>query len=504
MADEFDHNTFDWGDDTPGIDIDDVAPDIVEVALAAALRAQEERYGWRYLKRSEVAEGAGRLFRAKFFMPKESREWFEEQFPGYTFVWDGATEHHDHPVAHLARELNEIAMVERLIRDDEVWIDLFGNGSRDAKYKRKCFNMYTLATPKDYLRYQKKGQYDVPYDLEKLCDPESVYGKIDHVTCTHAAYYLSIADIARIVNTSPTRRFDALVHRHKDVHGFLNAGEQEYWVSENGTVRQTNVATGESYSHPSLETLFHQFSAKTEFGGVTWTVKAGGGDSFILQFVGCPNEICETFVPLRFLKPETREVTRYSGVTVKKFLHWTWMQASFHDGEVTIQDMDLFNSLRRYVAGKARTPRLKTELLAHARRLCNKNDIIAIHGGGASEIPVASMHQYAEVAFYVDQRAELDTALSFHNDNKAITVALNKYYEEGKAPTDFSLLTGAASMTSRAFSEAAIRVINHIRECNEISVRDYLAANLPGEDLQKLAIEFAPDDMVGVPWGGGW
>jgi hypothetical protein len=504
MADEFDHNTFDWGDDTPGIKLDDVAPDIAEIALAAALAVQEERYGWRYLKRSEVAEGAGRLFRSKFFMPKEARTWFEEQFPGYTFVWDGAVQHHDHPVAHLARELNEIAMVEGLIQKDEVWIDLFGDGRRDARYKRKCFNMYKKNTPKDYLRYQELGQYDVEYDLDKLCDPSSVYGKINNVTCTHAAYYLTIADIARIVNTSPGRKFHALVHRHKDVHGYLNAGEQEYWVTEDGMVRQVNVATGEAYTHPSLETLFHQFSAKTENGGVAWTAVASGGDSFLLQFVGCPNDICQTFVPLRFLKPETREVTTFRGVTVKKFLHWTWMQASFHDGQVTIQDMDLFSALRRYVAGKARTPRLQTELLAHARRLCNKNDIIAIHGGGASDIPVASMHQYCAVAFYVDQRQELDTALSFYKDNAAITTALNSYYEEGKTPRDYTLLTGAAAVTSHAFSEAATRVINHIRECNEISVRDYLKANLPGEDLAKLAIEFSPDSMVGVPWGGGW
>jgi len=483
MADEFNPDTFDWGDDAPGINLDEIAPDIAEQVVMAALNAHEQRYGWRYLKRSERKEGAGRLFRCKYYMPKEGREFFEEEFPGYTFIWDGALGHHDHPVAHLCTELNEIEMVEQLIDSGEQYIDLFGNSARNHKYKRNCVTLYTMATPKDYIRNQQVLPGTMVFDMEKLCDPESILGKINVITTTHALYYLSIEQIARIVNVSSKRRLKALVHRHSETFGVLNAGEQEYRVGTDMYVEQVNVSTGEKYRHPSLEALFHQGSAKTAYGGVAWTVRKSGGDSFTFDFVGCPNEICEVYTPLRFLKPESWEEHCFNNISVKKFLHWTWMSASTSTGKIRIEDIELFSKLRRYVAGKQRTPRLKTETVNYARRLCNKADIISIHGGGAHDIPVASMTDYVEVAFYVDQRSELDAALSFHKDNARITEALNKYYELGVTPKDFTLVTGAAVKTGRMFSDAAIAVINSVREGTAIRADDYIAANLPGGDL---------------------
>jgi len=500
MSDEYDPDNFDWGDQE-GIPLDDLGPDIIEQAIQAALNVHEEKYGWRFLKRTAVNEGAGRLFKVNYFMPNEGKEWFETNFPGYTFVWDGALSHHDHPVSNLCRELNEIEMVESFVRDNVQYIDLFGSGSRDARYKRNCINMFALKTPKDYIRYQNRGPRDFPYDLEKLCNRNTVVGKIENICITHALYYMTMADIGRIVNTSQKRRMRALVHRHKDTHGFLNGGEQEYWVSEKGVVTQVNVATGEKYEHPSLEALFHQGSAKTLAGGVAWTIRAAGGDSFIIDFVGCPNDICETFVPLNLLKPESWEKYTYNNVSVTKFLGWSWMSASTSRGEVVIEDLDLFNKLRRYVAGKERTPRLKTETMNQARRLCNKLDIISIHGGGAHEVPVASMADYVEVAFHVDMRHELETALSFHRDNEKMTGALNKFYSQGIVPKDMTVVTGTAVWTSKTFSDAAIRVINHVKNCNEISVQNYIKNNLPGEDLAILAVDYGPDEKIGAPWG---
>jgi len=165
-----------------------------------------------------------------------------------------------------------------------------------------------------------------------------------------------------------------------------------------------------------------------------------------------------------------------------------------------LDDAVLFEQLRRYVAGKKRDPRLKSETMNHARRLCNPKDIISIHGGGARDIPVATMHTYVEAAFYVDVRAEVDCAISMHRDNVKLVRTLNDYYDKGAMPTDYTMLTGAACITSRAFSDAAVRVIQELRSCQEISVRDYITENLPGEDLAKLALEYDPGDMIPAPW----
>jgi len=473
---EFDPDQFDWGTDGPGIDLDDLDPSVVEAAAFAALKAQESTYGWRYLRKSERKEGAGRLYRVKYFMPEDKREFFEREFPGYTFVWDSARSHHDHPVAHLCTELNELDMVEDLVSKGEVWIDLFGNGKRDRKYRRKCINLYTMATAKDYLRNQNPGPNDLEYDIERLCNPDDRLGKINCVTVTHALYYLPIDDIGRIVNTSKGRRMRALIHRHKDTQGELNAGEQVYTVDENGWVKQVNAATGEKYEHPTLEGLFHQTTARTKWGGVTWTLRAGGGDSYILDFVGCPNELCGVYRNIKVLKEKSWEVFSYKNLTVKKFLHWTWMSATTQKGEVMLQDVDLFNKLRRYVAGKSRSVRLKTETMNYARRLCNKADIISIHGGGAHEIPIAAMADYVEVAFYVDVRAELDVALSFHKENHVMLKALNSYYDEGTMPIDFTIATGCAIVSTTALTKASATVLGQVRELERVKQfeRQYL------------------------------
>lgn len=251
-----------------------------------------------------------------------------------------------------------------------------------------------------------------------------------------------------------------------------------------------------------MEGLFHQSSAKTKFGGVAWTIRSGGGDNFHIEFVGCPNEICQEYIPLRFLEQESWEEYTYSNISVKKFLHWTWMSAVTTDGVIRIEDIDLFTKLRRYVAGKQRTPRVKTETMNLARRLCNKADIISIHGGGAHEIPVASMADYVEVAFYVDTRKELDTALSLHRDNQQITKALNDYYEKGTIPKDMTVITGAAVNTYKTFSEHAIAIMQHVRSDQFLSAREYIELNLPN-DGAALAL-FNSGDRGGLTPGPWW
>jgi len=502
MADEYNPDNFDWGMDAPGVNLDDVGPDIIDHAVMAALDAHEEAYGWRFLKRSDRKEGAGRLFRCKYFMPKIKQEFFEEEFPGYTFVWDGALGHHDHPASNLGTELNEIEMVEFLVNSGETWIDLFGNGNRDRKYKRKCINMYSLKTPKDYLRYQKLGSTDVEFDMDKLCAVDGVYGKINHITITHALYYLSMEMIGRIVNVHSGRRLHALIHRHSKTRGELNAGEQEYFIDGNGVVTQTNVATGELYRHPTLEPLFHQFSARTSYGGVAWTVRKAGGDSYIIEFVSCPNTICADFVNVQKMKEKSWEEYEYNNISVQKFLHWTWMSASTTNGRVQIEDLELFSTLRRYVAGKQRTPRLKTETMNYARRLCNKNDIISIHGGGCSDIPVASMTDYVEVAFYIDQQAELNIALSFHRENAKLTAALNKYYSDGQLPRDFTAITGAAVVSARTISSAAESVLNSLTQAQNVRIKDY--GDMPDNALAKSLLDSGVDPGYEIPgpfWG---
>lgn len=460
-TDDFGVTDFDW-DDTPGITIGEVGVDAVQEAVQAALRSNDSTFGWTYLLRDDLKPTKGRLFRAKHYMDENHRKFFEKEWPAYTFVWDAAICHHDHPRSHLANELNEIEALEDWVKEDEVFADLFGNAGRAKKYNRNCVVLRQKNTPKEYIRQQYSNGRCADFSMDALCDPESTTGKIDRVFLNQALYYLTIEDVARIVHTSDRRVIRAVVHRHKDTWGTMNAGEQEYRVSEGGTVVHTNVDTGEHYEHPSLEAMFRQYSARTPFGGVTWTTRRLGADAYQIEIVGCPNEICEEYKPLKFLTQQSWEEYTYSNIRVRKTLGWLWMTAETKQGVVRIEDLDLFNKLRRYAACKQRTPRLHTEMANLARRLTNKADIISIHGGGCSDIPVASMSDYVEVAKYIDMRHELELAVSMYKENHEIATALNKYYEDGTMPKDFTRVTKVLSLARDATVTVASSVAKDI------------------------------------------
>jgi len=156
-----------------------------------------------------------------------------------------------------------------------------------------------------------------------------------------------------------------------------------------------------------------------------------------------------------FLKPETRIEWAYNDTVVRGFLGWTWMTVTKGDRKYQLVDCDLSDKLRRYIAGKPRNARMKSELMNYARRLTNKADIIAIHGGGAHEVLVGRMSDYVENAFYCDVRHELEVAMSYWRRNHVVTEALTTYYETGKMPLDVAKIQKAIKVGVNTMTSAA-------------------------------------------------
>jgi len=437
-TDPYDPDLFDWGEDTEGINTAELPEYTIEDAVRVALDVYEDSFDWKWVARADRKDSKCRLFTVKHVVPEESRKFVEEEYPGYTFVWDRAVQHHDHPVSHMLTELNELEMTEDLVMTGESYIDLFGNLGRARKYRKKALVLYDLKTPKDFIRYQA-AEYDARAHAYSLSDllPGGKWERVNNVLCTHALYYLGLDDIAKIVNTSKQRRLRALIHRHSDSHGYLNLGELEYWLDfDTGVVRQRNVLTGEEYTHPTMEALFHQSNAHTPHGGVAWTIKKSGGDSYIVDFVGCPKEICNAFKPLQSLSPESRMTYTHEGITVKSFLGWRWCWANTDNGKKLLTDHDLLRKLRRMAQGKVRNARLREDLFNQCKRYVNKFDIISVHSGSHNDIDVADLHHYVCAAMYMDVRRELEVAIGFHKENADLCIALNKYYEQGTMPSD--------------------------------------------------------------------
>jgi len=259
---------------------------------------------------------------------------------------------------------------------------------------------------------------------------------------THALYYMSLEDVACWLGGNPQAEFHAIVHRHGKSKGHINKGELEYTVDSSGIVHQINPETGFSYTHRSLEPLFHTDSCRLFEGkvGLTWDINKLAGDNYLIKFVLCKPAFAKKIVDPWELIRSDREVFIRGDVTVYRCLGFEWYVYHGASGQVVLEDVELYDRLRRTIAGKERTPRAKADLMAMCRRLSNKNDIISIHQGYTHLVVPELMTDYVNAAFYADVRHELEVALMYHRENKAAVDALNRFIIEGHVPTDVTHL----------------------------------------------------------------
>jgi len=425
MADEFDPNNFDWDDD--GLSEADVQ--IHDVIRETALKALSRPDPIRYVRPDAHDENRPRpMFINRYALTPTQLTQLELITQGWVVDCNHARLRHDHPLGHIGRELQEYEMVEPF--RNEAYIDMYGNPGRNAKYGRCAVTMGGFHTPKQYLRYyEKRGM--VPVDIDGIIAGK--YSDSKNISNTHALYYEKLENIAKLCNAG--FMYHALIHRHSQAHGFLNFGEQEYWVDMNGTVRQQNVATGEMYEHPTCEPFFHQSSAKTQYGGITWDIRQAGPDSYVLRFVACPDTMCEEFRTLSQLASSDASIVVVDDVTVHSFLGYKWYTKGSGKSGVRLVDTDLLEKLRRYIAGRKRTPEQRENLMNFCRRNCNKNDVISVHSGVYHKIPPEQMTDYVNTAFYMDIKHEIESAIYFETKYAIQRQALNDYYEKGTLPT---------------------------------------------------------------------
>jgi hypothetical protein len=270
---------------------------------------------------------------------------------------------------------------------------------------------------------------------------------------THTLYYMTLDEVASWLGGNPDAEFHAIVHRHNKSKGHINKGELQYTTDADGIVKQTNPLTGFTYSHRSIEPLFHTDSCRVLSGskGLTWDINKLAGDNYLIKFVLCDastaNNVLDPWATLR----KDREVFVRGDVTVYRALSFEWYVYHGAHGQILLEDVELYDRLRRTIAGKERTPRAKNDLMAMCRRLANKNDIISIHQGFAHEVLPERMTDYVNAAFYADVKHELEVALMYHRENKAAVDALNRYIAEGTVPVDFTNIARVGRAVSTPF-----------------------------------------------------
>jgi len=431
----YDANVFDWEDETGGIE-DQQAVSEVESLMREALQATTAvEDSW--IKPSAVDNDRARIaYNVPYSLTKQQKEHFEEMIGDIRTITYNASGYHDHPLSHCATEISEDLVVRSF--GDEPFVDVWGNASRHRRLGHVGAKVISSrSVPHDWFR--NRGMEEVVTDVHAFKESGG-HHKYRLFLATHALYYMSLDQVASWMNGNMEAEFHCIVHRHNKSKGHLNKGELSYTTDSDGFVTQVNPNTGFTYSHRSIEPLFHTDSCRVLGGrvGLTWDINLLAGDNYHVKFVLCDFEKANNILDPYMIIKKDREVYVRGDVSVYRMLNFEWYVYHGNDGQVLLEDVELYDRLRRTIAGKERTPRAKADLMAMCRRLANKNDIISIHQGFAHEVPPERMADYVNAAFYADVKHELEVALAHHRENKAAVDALNKYYQEGIVPVDFT------------------------------------------------------------------
>jgi len=445
----YDANEFDWNEGT-GIDEDQHAINTVEELIREALQvttAVEDSW----LKPSAVNNDRARItYNVPYALNGDQKAQFEEMVGDIRTITYNATGYHDHPMSHCLTEISEDLVVRTFGK--EPFVDVWGNASRHRRLGHVGAKVVSNRNvPHDWFR--NRGMEESVTDIHAFKDAGG-HKKYRLFLATHALYYMSLDQIASWMGGNMQAEFHCIVHRHNKSKGHLNKGELLYTTNSDGYVRQTNPLTGFSYTHRSIEPLFHIDSCRVINGttGLAWDINKLAGDNYHVKFVLCDVEAANQVLDPWMLIQKDREVYTRGDVTVYRVLSYEWYVYHSDRGQTLLEDVELYDRLRRTIAGKQRTPRAKDELGAMCRRLANKTDIISIHQGFHHEVAPERMADYVNAAFYADVKHELEVALAYHRENREAVTTLNKYYAEGVLPVDLTNIARVGRAVATPFN----------------------------------------------------
>jgi len=445
----YDAHAFDW--DEGGDLLDDQNSVIAVEALIRESIQATAAVEDSWLRPSGVDNDRARIvYNVPFALDKDQKTRFEDMVGDIRTITYNATGYHDHPLSHCLTEISEDLVVRKF--GSEPFVSVWGNASRHRRLGHMGAKTVTSrVVPHDWFR--NRGMDEVVTDVTSFLQAG---GNKNYrlFLATHALYYMSLDQIAHWLGDNMDAEFHCVVHRHNKSMGHLNGGELKYTSDSDGYIRQVNPLTGFTYTHRSIEPLFHVDSCQVNGGakGLTWDINKLAGDNYHIKFVLCDVNVAQRIIDPWMLVKKEREVYVRGDVTVYRVLGMEWYVYHGPDGQTLLEDVELYDRLRRTIAGKERTPRAKSDLMAMCRRLANKNDIISIHQGFAHEVAPERMADYVNAAFYADVKHELEVALAHHRDNHKAVDTLNKYYSTGLVPTDFTNIAKVGRAVSTPFN----------------------------------------------------
>jgi hypothetical protein len=419
--------------------------------------------------------------RVPYSLNKKETEYMKENFP-HTFFQVTKDHNHDHPIAHLETTIACRHMADG-IRDNKRSLDVQGNPqncdnfmARNDLRGRSMEALFWAYTEKDSLRAAMKNGDPVAPDgrvryremqIEDLLRGNEIEATklYDHFIFVHTLYYVDFAVLAALLALRPRQTtFKAIIHRHKDEKGRMFGGEIEY-VKKHGFVVQTNVATGERYTHRDMEWMFTSRTKvwRSAEHAICWTFKKVTEETWIVEGTSCPPDMDERFRALRNqfgseeaaarmneedLLPSNADgkvLPEIAGATVVNVGGVIVVTPDETGIPVPIKHYEFYDYLATSMVGKLRDPDTLRELFALARR----------ENATTSTFPGAKKFKvhHDDVADHVH--------LAFHTGVKRETMLMSAFASTYQQRRELNRLANGANLdisTNHGIVSTALRV----------------------------------------------
>jgi len=325
------------------------------------------------------------LIRVPYALTKAVIGRLSSAWPGMFFASSGPN-NHDHPVAHT-NTMVSTRIMQRMFAAGSRILDIFGspnsneafNSSQSkARNPKHATTLVNKNCPADFIREVNKWgprttvKGNVRYVEGGLLDfDDEFYTQFDQLQMVHTLYYVEEEWLCRAlhVDGGPKRAL-ALVHRHEGTHGFLNGGEQEYWV-RGDAVKQKNVSSGSVYYHRNITPFW--FSERKEWysdhaemkgKGLAWEVHYMCPGSWVIEIVPIEAAKIDPDAQTTDWEQRFRSADSFEGVNVEPSPPRKTM-LPLPDGkvvELVAENQTLLNALDRRAVGKPRTGPLGKKL----------------------------------------------------------------------------------------------------------------------------------------------
>jgi hypothetical protein len=387
----------------------------------------------------DLKKKAKRVCPLSYSLTKEQFDILHARFPEWLF--DPSTGGHDHPIAHTSAILTSYEIMTKARKNNTHILDLNGNPASNARLSNADCKISTCvreATPKDGVRRVTKWGKDYVDAYIRDVNDKVPLKDVTAVVCFHTLYYYSFTEITNLLINNPDCAMTATMHRFVGSSGKINGGEQT-WVRQNvngrSTIIQTNVETGETYTHDDNEHWFlkneHAYSdnlelmANDKYQSLAWTINKACEDTFVFTIAAIRNKLI-TASSTEMIKDqvawhEKNKLAERAMVTIldqEVYLPYAPQHAKFHD------------KMRQRMMNK---PRNAKTWAAHNTACAVQNSSMM----KGNEIDTDSLHGLALSSFWWDHKATLANDSSF-------TSVVKEFHTQ-----QIAYITGSSYFTSK-------------------------------------------------------